>query len=127
MPLRDKVLHPCSGAAFTFDHTKNVFVFDEDINVFDPTEILWAVATRVQPDRQVQILKDLFRGNMLDPSLQDDIRTSGMIIDATRPLHRPFSPVSRAPKEAMERIRLTDFIPQRVLDGIPSDRTSYWA
>ena len=116
-----------AAAALTFDHTKNVFVFDDDINVYDPTEILWALATRVQPDKQVVILKDLFRGNMLDPSLQHDIRTSAMIIDGTRPLNRPFSPVSAVPKDALERISLGDFLPPEVLKAIPIDRTSYWA
>jgi 3-polyprenyl-4-hydroxybenzoate decarboxylase len=70
----------------TFDHTKNVFVFDDDIDVFNPTDILWAIATRVQPHRQVSILQPLFRGNLLDPSLVDEIKTSGMIVDATRPM-----------------------------------------
>ena len=54
-----------AAAALTFDHTKNVFVFDEDIDVFNPTDILWAIATRVQPHIQVSILQPLFRGNLL--------------------------------------------------------------
>jgi 2,5-furandicarboxylate decarboxylase 1 len=40
-----------AAAALTFDHTKNVFVFDDDIDVFNPTDILWAFATRVQPHK----------------------------------------------------------------------------
>ena len=31
-----------AAAVLTWDWCKNVFVFDEDINVYDPTEILWA-------------------------------------------------------------------------------------
>lgn len=115
-----------AAAALTFDHTKNVFVFDEDIDVFNPTDILWAFATRVQPHRQISILQPLFRGNFLDPSLVDEIKTSGMIIDATKPLDRPFSPVSKCPDEAMQRIKLEDFIPGEVLQHIPTDRTTYW-
>ncbi|MFQ5684571.1 MAG: UbiD family decarboxylase [Candidatus Binatia bacterium] len=115
-----------AAAALTFDHTKNVFVFDEDIDVFNPTDILWALATRVQPHRQVSILQPLFRGNFLDPSLVDEIKTSGMIIDATRPLDRPFSPVSKCPDEAMERIKIEEFIPGEILQHIPTDRTTYW-
>ena len=115
-----------AAAALTFDHTKNVFVFDEDIDVYNPTDILWALATRVQPHRQVSILQPLFRGNFLDPSLTDEIKTSGMIIDATRPLDRPFSQVSKCPDDAMERIKLEDFIPGEVLQYIPLDRTTYW-
>lgn len=116
-----------AAAALTIDHTKNVFVFDEDIDVFNPTDILWAVATRVQPHRQVAILPPLFRGNTLDPSLLDDIKTSCMIIDATRPLDRPFSPVSKCPDDAMERIKLENYIPGEILQHIPTDRTTYWA
>lgn len=115
-----------AAAALTFDHTKNVFVFDEDVDVYDPTDILWAFTTRVQPERQVILLKDLFRGNMLDPSLVDDIRTSGMIVDATRPLNRPFTPVSKCPEEALERVRLEDYIPAATIERVPLDRTSYW-
>ena len=115
-----------AAAALTFDHAKNVFVFDDDIDIFNPTEILWALATRVQPHVQVSILQPLFRGNYLDPSLVDEIKTSGMIIDATRPLDRPFSQVSKCPDDAMERIKLEDFIPGEVLQHIPLDRTTYW-
>lgn len=116
-----------AAAALTFDHTKNVFVFDEDIDIYNPADILWAVATRVQPDRQISIIKDIMRGNMLDPSLRHDIKTSAMIVDATRPLDRPFSPVSKCPDEAMARIRVEDFIDRETLDRIPMDRTTYWA
>jgi UbiD family decarboxylase len=115
-----------AAAALTFDHTKNVFVFDDDIDVFNATDILWALATRVQPHRQISILQPLFRGNFLDPSLVDEIKTSGMIVDATRPLDRPFSPVSKCPDDAMERIKLEDYIPGEVLQHIPIDRTTYW-
>jgi 2,5-furandicarboxylate decarboxylase 1 len=116
-----------AAAALTFDHTKNVFVFDDDIDVFNPTDILWAVATRVQPHKQISILQPLFRGNFLDPSLLDEIKTSGMIVDATKPLDRPFSPVSKCPDEAMARIKLEEYVPGEVLQHIPMDRTTYWA
>src|SRR3990170_2138138 len=115
-----------AAAALTFDHTKNVFVFDDDIDVFNPTEILWALATRVQPHLQVSILQPLFRGDFLDPSLLDEIKTSCMIVDATRPLSRPFSPVSQCPDEAIKRIKLEDYIAEEVLQQIPIDRTTYW-
>ena len=58
-----------AAAALTFDHAKNVFVFDDDIDVFNPTDVLWAIATRVQPHLQISITPPIFRGNMLDPSL----------------------------------------------------------
>lgn len=115
-----------AAAALSFDHAKNVFVFDDDIDVFNPTEILWALATRVQPHLQVSILQPLFRGNFLDPSLVDEIKTSVMIIDATRPLDHPFSQVSKCPDDAMDRVKLENFIPGEILHHIPIDRTTYW-
>ena len=56
-----------AAAAMTFDHSKNVFVFDEDIDMFNPTDILWALATRVQPHHARRSSTPMFRGNLLDP------------------------------------------------------------
>jgi 2,5-furandicarboxylate decarboxylase 1 len=116
-----------AAAVLTWDWCKNVFVFDEDINVYDPTEILWALATRVQPHRQVSIINEIMRGSLIDPSMVDARKTSVMIIDATKPLDRPFSPVSKCPDEALTRIKLVEFVPGEVLQHIPIDRTTYWA
>jgi UbiD family decarboxylase len=116
-----------AAAAMTWDWCKNVFVFDEDVDVYNPTEILWALATRVQPHRQVSIIGDIMRASLIDPSLDSPRRTSVMIVDATRPLDRPFSPVSKCPDEAMARIKLEDFVPGEVLQCIPINRTTYWA
>ncbi len=116
-----------AAAVLTWDWAKNVFVFDEDIDVYNPTEILWALATRVQPHRQISIINDLMRGSLLDPSMDHPRRTSVMIIDATQPLDRPFSPVSKCPDEALARIKLEELVPGEVLQHIPMDRTTYWA
>ena len=116
-----------AAAALTELHAKHVFVFDDDIDVYNPTEILWAVATRVQPHRQVSILQPTFTGNYLDPTVVDETKTSVMIVDATRPLDRPFSPVSKVPDEAMARIKVEDYIPGEVLQHIPVDHTTYWS
>ena len=57
----------------------------------------------------------------------DETKTSVMIVDATRPLDRPFSPVSKVPDEAMARIKVEDYIPGEILQHIPVDRTTYWS
>ena len=111
----------------SFDQCKNVFIFDDDIDVYNPTEILWALATRVQPHRQISIIKEILRGPLVDPSLIDERKTSGMIIDATRPLDRPFSPVSKCPEDAMQRVKLENYIPGEILQHIPTDHTTYWS
>ena len=116
-----------AAAALSFDQCKNVFIFDDDIDIYNPTEILWALATRVQPHLQVSIIKEIMRGPLVDPSMTDGFKSSAMIIDATRPLDRPYSHVSKCPDEALARILLEDYIPKDLLDRIPLDRTTYWS
>ncbi|TAK07593.1 UbiD family decarboxylase [bacterium] len=100
------------------DFVKHVVVVDADINIYNEEEVLWAVATRVQADQNVDIIKNV-KGNTLDPSQTDDIMTAKMIIDATRPLQRPFAARVEVPKEAMAETRLEDFIPRTQLDRLP--------
>ncbi len=116
-----------AAAALTWDWAKNVFVFDEDIDVYNPTEILWALATRVQPHRQIAIINEIMRGSLIDPSMTDPRKTSAMIVDATKPLDRPFSPVAKCPDEALARIKLEEFVPGEILKHIPIDPMTYWA
>ena len=99
------------------DFVKNVVVVDADIDVFNEREVLWAVATRVQADRDVDIIKDV-KGNTLDPSQTDDIMTAKLIIDATKPARRPFASRVEVPDEALGRIRLEDFIPPEILERL---------
>lgn len=101
------------------DFVKHVFVVDGDIDPFNEQEVLWSVATRVQADQDVDIIKNV-KGNTLDPSQIDDIMTTKMIVDATRPVDRPFSERIRIPEEVMDRIRLEDYLPQ-VKSSVPTN------
>ncbi len=67
---------------------KRVVVVDDDIDITDEREVEWAIATRVQPDRDVVVIPDC-KGSSLDPS-QDSERhvTAKWIIDATAPVDR---------------------------------------
>ncbi len=70
------------------DHNiKLVIVVDADVDVFDEAQVLWAVATRVQADRDVLIIpQHQGMGCTLDPSSDDLSRSAKMGIDATKPL-----------------------------------------
>jgi 2,5-furandicarboxylate decarboxylase 1 len=66
---------------------KHAIVTDDDIDIFDPVEVEWAVATRVQADRDVLIISGA-RAKPLDPSLPPTggpVVTAKMGIDATIP------------------------------------------
>ena len=67
---------------------KQLIIVDDDIDPADPIQVEWAVATRVQPHRDVEIMREL-PGIILDPSLprgdhNRPLLTSKMIVDATR-------------------------------------------
>ncbi len=64
---------------------KHVVIVDKDIDIDNYEDIEWAIATRVQPDRDVVIIRGA-RGSSLDPSSRDGY-TSKMGIDATIPLN----------------------------------------
>ncbi|MBI4493648.1 MAG: UbiD family decarboxylase [Chloroflexi bacterium] len=85
------------------DHyIKHVIVVDEDIDVANEQEVLWAVATRVQADRDVFMIPETM-GTLLDPT-SPRAMTCKMGIDATRPLG-DFPPRLTLPRDALERAR----------------------
>ncbi|TDJ44668.1 MAG: UbiD family decarboxylase [Gammaproteobacteria bacterium] len=64
---------------------KIVIVVDKDINIFDRTDVMFAVGSRWQPNPASTIIDDTF-GLMTDPSQVKYARTSKIVIDATRQL-----------------------------------------
>lgn len=57
------------AAAFgCMGNVKNVFVVDDDVDIFDDGQMEWALATRFQPDRDL-VVESGFRVIPLDPSL----------------------------------------------------------
>jgi len=61
---------------------KHVFVVDEDINIYDPNEILWALTTRFQPASDMFIIPKGITSR-LDPSARSDGVTSKLMADLT--------------------------------------------
>ncbi len=91
------------------DFVKNVVVVDGDIDPFNEQEVLYAIATRVQADQDVDIIKNV-KGNTLDPSQTDDIMTAKLIIDATRPLKRNFAKRLDVPAEVRARFPIEKYL-----------------
>lgn len=63
---------------------KQVVVVDMDVDIDDPNEIEWAIATRFQADRDLVVVSGA-QGSKLDPSSADGI-SAKMGLDATKPL-----------------------------------------
>ena len=65
---------------------KHVYVVDEDIDIYDPLSVEWAMATRFQGDRDLFVL-DKEPGSSLDPSAEPSTKlTTKMGFDLTKPL-----------------------------------------
>lgn len=92
------------------DFVKHVFVVDADVDVYREEEVLWAVATRVQADQDVDIIKNV-KGATLDPSQTDDIMGAKMIVDATRPVRRPFEARIDVPADIVDATDLNEIFP----------------
>ena len=77
-------------------------IVDPDIDVHSSSEVEWAMAFRVQPQKDV-IIVDQIPAGPSDPSIDDPtkprpFRTASAIgIDATRPYGKPFSEVADVP------------------------------
>ncbi|MBI5442694.1 MAG: UbiD family decarboxylase [Deltaproteobacteria bacterium] len=94
---------------------KMVIVVDEDIDIRDEEQVLWAVNTRCQADAGLTIIPQTMGGH-LDPSAYGEIRTergpmaSKLIVDATKPVNLPFANRISPPRELWERVRLEDYL-----------------
>ena len=65
---------------------KHVFVVDEDIDIYDPLDVEWAMATRFQGDVDL-VVKDKEKGSSLDPSAETGTSLTTKIgFDLTKPL-----------------------------------------
>lgn len=91
---------------------KHVVVTDDDIDIFDPVDVEWAIATRVQADRDVVIISNA-RSKPLDPSLPpvDGIPTTAkMGIDATISENVPAERYKRIVYFNEKKVRLSDYL-----------------
>jgi UbiD family decarboxylase len=65
---------------------KHVVIVDGDIDVDDPAQVEWAIATRFQASKDL-VIKEKQKGSSLDPSADPHTyETSKMGLDATKPL-----------------------------------------
>jgi 2,5-furandicarboxylate decarboxylase 1 len=76
---------------------KHVYVVDGDIDIYNPLEVEWAMATRFQADRDMVVL-DRFPGSSLDPSSDPGSHTTTRVgFDLTKPLETQGKSFDRAP------------------------------
>jgi UbiD family decarboxylase len=89
-------------------HVPNLYavvVVDQDIDVFDEEQVLWAVTFQVEPRRDITVIENLRAPN--DPRALGSAR---VIIDATRPTHIAFPTRLKVPQPAMDRVKLDEWL-----------------
>jgi 2,5-furandicarboxylate decarboxylase 1 len=107
-------------AALSVMDLKHVVVVDDDIDIFDPTDVEWAIATRVQGDKDVMIVTNA-RAKPLDPSLPQGfgvVPTGAKVgIDATIPEGIPREHYERITYAYAERARIGDYVDGKADSG----------
>ncbi len=89
---------------------KNLIVVDEDVDPHDWDQVIWALSTRLNPERGVETLKDML-GTAVDPTMTSEERRSGayrvskMILDATQPVNLPFPEVCSPEPQILKRVQ----------------------
>ncbi|MBK5959197.1 hypothetical protein CCR97_13415 [Rhodoplanes elegans] len=86
-------------------YTKYVIVVDEDVDIFDMNDVMWAVATRVRAERDIVMVPGC-KGAILDPTSDPQTFTlTKMGIDATRPVGKDFAERLTISDEQRARVR----------------------
>src|SRR4030042_6364198 len=99
------------GAAFEGHKSlKHCVIVDEDIDIYNPNEVEWAIATRYQADKNIVIMSNQ-PGSSLDPSgdLTEGKKaaTSKMGLDATIPFGKTDKSFT---KERYKKVNLRSFL-----------------
>jgi 2,5-furandicarboxylate decarboxylase 1 len=100
------------AALVTDPSVKHVIVVDDDVDVFNETQVLWALAMRFQADRDLVIIPNII-GSHLNPTaygynrLERGAMETKLIFDATKPLPPyDFPKEAQVPAEVLEKIDL---------------------
>jgi 2,5-furandicarboxylate decarboxylase 1 len=99
-------------------HMKHAFVVDEDIDVFDDKEVLLALATRFQADRDLVVISDTVAPS-LDPSATRGVGAQAGF-DCTKPVSG-FAQRLHIPDEVGHNLDLNAYIPKAALNALPME------
>ena len=118
-----QVAHLASQCGAVAYNGRYVIVVDDDIDIYNLSDVLWAVLTRSDPDQDIEIIRRAW-SSPLDPMVPDGAPSfnSRGLIDATIPWERrgSFPPVVVEPDYARETREKWGYI----VDGGPSDRAT---
>lgn len=99
------------GALASSKDLKHVVIVDEDVDIFDPDEVEWAIATRMQASQDLVIIPGAL-GSGLEPSHSLRGVTDKVGIDATKPLGEKAKRFERAQIPGFESINIEKYFPR---------------
>ncbi|HBA40215.1 MAG TPA: UbiD family decarboxylase [Deltaproteobacteria bacterium] len=94
---------------------KTVVVVDDDIDVFNDAEVLWAIGTRCHMEKDLTLLPRFAGPGGLNPvgyefhsdGTKTPVMISALIVDATKPAPpTPYPPRAKVPQAVLDRIDL---------------------
>jgi UbiD family decarboxylase len=102
---------------------KHVVIVDQDVDIFDPAAVEWALATRFQADRDLMVFEDQ-PSSSLDPSAKlvpgQKARSAKMGLDATVPwTDGTGRPLTQAERDGFHKVRYDRVDLSRYLDEAP--------
>jgi 4-hydroxy-3-polyprenylbenzoate decarboxylase len=118
----------CSAGAYM---TRMIVVVDDDVDITNAADVMWAISTRWDPKTQTDIIDGCWTG-YIDPRLAPDKRDSGditnsrIIIYAVRPYHwkEDFPKVNTVSVDYAEEVRRKWAGKVGFLPGSKSDKMS---
>jgi 2,5-furandicarboxylate decarboxylase 1 len=96
--------------------TKHVFIVDDDIDVTNEADVLWALATRFQADKDLVVINNSIGSRLNPPTYgyrRDEKGTleTKLIFDCTRPLSAgKFPAATRVPPDVKARMNPGDYV-----------------
>jgi 2,5-furandicarboxylate decarboxylase 1 len=119
-----QVKNPKPGKAKAILHTalttdnrvKSVFVVDDDVDIFDEREVLWAFARRAHLDKDLIVLDGISSTPMNPITCSEGVGTK-MGVDCTLPpssdpeIPSHYQMPMRVPQEALGRVEIGAFVP----------------
>jgi 2,5-furandicarboxylate decarboxylase 1 len=95
---------------------KLAVIVDRDVDIHNEAEVMWAIATRTQPDRDTFFVPETATSR-LDPAsysiwsrLEKDSMNTKWAIDATMPIEAPFEERADVPRSFWEDLNLREYL-----------------
>lgn len=108
---KSKDFQPKQAALVAFTEAwtvRAVVVVDEEIDVFNEEDVIWASLTMVNPHKDISLIT-----NAGATVFTSEMGPDKVIIDATKPLNKPFPSTFRVPPAAMDAVDPKEWLDKR--------------